>query len=167
MSDAINPTFDPESLESEFDRLERRWTEQLSELRVAQAGTQIMTGFLLTLAFQPAFATITSTERFLYLTLVVTATMATVVAIAPVSFHRVLFGHPGAKARIIAVTQVLLRITLILVGLVLAGTIALIFNVVLGPVAAIIGGIAVAVAITTLWAALPLNVLRKLPAQKF
>lgn len=167
MSASTEPVFDPESQESEFDRLERRWTEQLSELRVAQAGTQIMTGFLLTLAFQPAFATITDTERFLYLALVVTATMATVVAIAPVSFHRVLFGHPGAKARIVAITQVLLRITLILVGLVLAGTISLIFNVVLGPVAAIIGGVSVGIVIATLWAALPLNVLTKLPPKKF
>lgn len=157
------PVVDPEQSESELDRLERRWTEQLSELRVTQAGTQIMMGFLLTLSFQPSFTTISVVERNLYLALVITATLATVLAIAPVSFHRILFGQPGAKARVVAITQVLLRLTLILVGLVLAGTVALIFNVVLGNTAGIIGGVCAAVAIATIWMALPLAVLRKLP----
>lgn len=157
------PVVDPEQSESELDRLERRWTEQLSELRVTQAGTQIMMGFLLTLSFQPSFTTISVVERNLYLALVITATLATVLAIAPVSFHRILFGHPGAKARVVAITQVLLRLTLILVGLVLAGTVALIFNVVLGNTAGIIGGVCAAVAIATIWMALPLAVLKKLP----
>ena len=154
---------DPEQSESELDRLERRWTEQLSELRVTQAGTQIMMGFLLTLSFQPAFATISVLERNLYLALVITATLATVLAIAPVSFHRILFGHPGAQARVVAITQVLLRFTLVLVGLVLAGTVALIFNVVLGNTAGIIGGVCAAVVIATVWMAMPMAVLRKLP----
>lgn len=157
------PVVDPEQSESELDRLERRWTEQLSELRVTQAGTQIMMGFLLTLSFQPSFTTISVVERNLYLALVITATLATVLAIAPVSFHRILFGHPGAKTRVVAITQVLLRLTLILVGLVLAGTVALIFNVVLGNTAGIIGGVCAAVAIATIWMALPLAVLKKLP----
>ena len=62
-----------------------------------------MTGFLLTLPFQPAFATIDSLEGNLYLALLITATLATVMAIAPVSFHRILFGHPGAKTRIVVI----------------------------------------------------------------
>ncbi|MDH6532685.1 hypothetical protein M2119_000922 [Aurantimicrobium minutum] len=157
------PSIDPEQSESALDRLERRWTEQLSELRVTQAGTQIMMGFLLTLSFQPSFSTISVIERNLYLTLVITATLATVLAIAPVSFHRILFGHPGAKARVVAITQVLLRLTLVLVGLVLAGTVALIFNVVLGNTAGIIGGACAAIAIATIWMAMPLAVLKKLP----
>ncbi len=155
-------SFDPEAQESDFDKLERRWSEQLSELRVTQAGTQIMMGFLLTLSFQPAFATISPLERNLYLSLVITATLATVLAIAPVSYHRILFGRPGAKARVVSITQVFLRLTLTLVGLVLSGTVALIFNVVLGPVAGIIGGVCALIAITSIWAIFPMAVLRKL-----
>lgn len=162
MTNISRSNYDPEVEESEYDRLERRWTEQLSELRVTQAGTQIMMGFLLTLSFQPSFETISLFERNLYLSLVITATLATVLAIAPVSFHRILFGRPGAKARVVGVTQILLRLTLILVGLVLSGTVALIFNVVLGPTAGIIGGICALVAIAGVWAVLPLVVLRKL-----
>ena len=36
-------------------RLDRNWIEILQELRVTQTGTQILTGFLLTIAFQPTF----------------------------------------------------------------------------------------------------------------
>ncbi|MDH6239671.1 DUF6328 family protein [Aurantimicrobium minutum] len=162
MTNISRSNYDPEVEESEYDRLERRWTEQLSELRVTQAGTQIMMGFLLTLSFQPSFETISLFERNLYLSLVITATLATVLAIAPVSFHRILFGHPGAKARVVSITQVLLRLTLILVALVLSGTVALIFNMVLGTTAGIIGGICAVVTITTIWIALPMTVLRKL-----
>jgi uncharacterized membrane protein len=159
MSTQYPPAADPESGESAYDRLERRWNEQLSELRVTQSGTQIMTGFLLTLTFQPAFAEIDPVERILYLALVITATLATVMAIAPVSFHRILFGHPGAKARIVGITQVLIRVTLTLVAFVLSGTIALIFNVVVGGLAGLIGFIASLAIITSIWVALPLQVL--------
>lgn len=153
---------DPELEETVHERLERRWNEQLSELRVTQAGTQIMMGFLLTLSFQPSFATISVIERNLYLALVITATLATVLAIAPVSFHRALFGRPGAKTQVVNITQVFLRLTLVLVGLVLAGTVALIFNVVLGNTAGIVGGVCAALVIATVWLALPLGVMRRL-----
>ena len=157
-----SPSVDPEATESEYARLERRWTEQLSELRVAQAGTQIMMGFLLTLVFQPAFADTTSLERNLYLALVITATAATVLAIAPVSFHRILFGHPGAKARIVAVTQLFLQSTIVLVGLVLAGTVALIFNIVMGNEAGLNAGIIAATVIFVIWMVVPMVVRRTL-----
>lgn len=160
MLDEYPAPADPESGETPHERLERRWTEQLSELRVAQTGTQIMTGFLLTLPFQPAFENIDTLERNLYLALVVTATLATVMAIAPVSFHRILFGYPGAKTRIVGITHTLMRITLALVAFVLAGTIALVFNLVLGAFAGIIGFVVALVLISVIWAALPLRVLR-------
>ena len=161
MSARTSPV-DPESTETEYARLERRWTEQLSELRVAQAGTQIMMGFLLTLVFQPAFAETTSLERNLYLALVITATAATVLAIAPVSFHRILFGHPGAKARIVAVTQLFLQSTIVLVGLVLSGTVALIFNIVMGNEAGLVAGIVAASIIFIIWMVVPVIVRRTL-----
>lgn len=161
MANEYPPPADPESGETAHERLERRWTEQLSELRVAQTGTQIMTGFLLTLPFQPMFAEITTLEKTLYLALVVTATLATVMAIAPVSFHRILFGFPGAKARIVAVTQTLMRITLSLVALVLAGTIALVFNLVLDGFAGLIGFMGALIVILSIWAVMPVRMLRQ------
>ena len=162
MATSKSAAIDPESLESAYDRLERRWTEQLSELRVAQAGTQIMMGFLLTLVFQPSFAETSSLEQSLYLGLVITATAATALAIAPVSFHRILFGHPGAKARIVAVTQVFLQLTIVLVGLVLSGTVALIFNIVVGGTGGLIAGVVAATIIIVIWLIVPMVIRRTL-----
>jgi magnesium-transporting ATPase (P-type) len=153
---------DPESHESDLARLERRWSELLNELRVTQAGTQIMMGFLLTLVFQPAFSDLDPVERNLYVGLVVTATLATVLAIAPVSFHRILFRHPGGKARIVTITHILLQVTLVLVAFVLSATLALIFNIVLGGWAGVIGGVAALAVIAAIWVAMPLGVLRSL-----
>lgn len=155
------PPSDPESGESDFQRLERRWSEQLSELRVTQTGTQIMTGFLLTLPFQPAFSEITGGEKMVYLALLITATLATVTAIAPVSFHRILFGHPGAKIRVVAITQTLLQVTLTLVALVLSGTIALVFNIVVGAEAAVFGFVATLIVTLVIWAAMPIRMFRE------
>ena len=42
--------------ESLNERMDRNWNEILQELRVTQTGTQIFTGFLLTIAFQARFS---------------------------------------------------------------------------------------------------------------
>ena len=53
--------------ETPTERYDRNWIELLQELRVLQTGTQILTGFLLALAFQPAFADLNDGERTFYL----------------------------------------------------------------------------------------------------
>ena len=44
-------------------KMDRNWNEMLQELRVTQTGTQILTGFLLTIAFQPTFADLDEFQR--------------------------------------------------------------------------------------------------------
>ncbi|MFV0319901.1 MAG: DUF6328 family protein [Microbacterium sp.] len=44
--------------ESPAERYDRNWSEVLQDQRVLQTGTQILTEFLLALAFQPALATV-------------------------------------------------------------------------------------------------------------
>jgi hypothetical protein len=158
----LNPANDPEQTETDLARLERRWTELLSELRVAQTGTQILTGFLLSLVLQPLFQSITAGEKFLYLCLVVLAVLATVLAIAPVSFHRAVFGRPGAKAAIVASTHLILRLTLVVISLVLAGTVAFVFAIAVDQTAGITAGIIAFVGITIAWVVTPLRALRGL-----
>ncbi|HEX3197712.1 MAG TPA: DUF6328 family protein, partial [Propionibacteriaceae bacterium] len=46
--------------ESLNERMDRNWNEILQELRVTQTGTQIFTGFLLTIAFQTRFGELTT-----------------------------------------------------------------------------------------------------------
>ena len=159
----INFTSDPEQDETDLVRLERRWTELLSELRVAQTGTQILTGFLLSLVLQPLFQSITVGEKFLYLCLVVLAVLATVLAIAPVSFHRAVFGRPGAKASIVASTHFILRLTLVVISLVLSGTVAFVFSIAVDQTAGTIAGIIAFIVIGIAWVVTPYRALRGLP----
>src|SRR5688572_3031892 len=86
--------------ETPAERADRNWSEVLQELRVLQTGTQILTGFLLALAFQPAFADLTEGQRNVYLTLVVTSALSAIIALAPVALHRVLF-QQRAKAAVV------------------------------------------------------------------
>jgi hypothetical protein len=140
--------------ETEVERLDRNWNEILQELRVTQTGTQILTGFLLTLAFQQRFEDLDAFQVDTYLVLVVLASLATALALAPVSLHRALF-RQGKKPSVVPIANVVLRITLIVVSVVLSGTILLIFDVVVSRTAGIVAGGLALVLISACWAALP------------
>lgn len=152
---------DSDADESEAERVQRNWTEILQELRVIQTGSQILTGFLLTLAFQPRFADLDSLQRTLYLALVATAALTTILGLAPVSLHRTLF-RQGAKETIVRVADIVMKITLAAVGLTLAGTVVLIFDVVLDRSAALIAGGGALVVILVAWITIPAISLRRL-----
>jgi small-conductance mechanosensitive channel len=79
--------------ESPEERADRRWTELLQEVRVAQTGVQILFGFLLTVVFQPRFADLPQADRVIYLTTVFLGAAATGSLIAPVALHRMLTGR--------------------------------------------------------------------------
>jgi O-antigen/teichoic acid export membrane protein len=140
--------------ETENERLDRNWNELLQELRVTQTGSQILTGFLLTIPFQPTFADLPGPERGVYLGLVVLAVVSTVIALAPVSLHRVLFRR-NAKTQIVAVANVLLRLSFVTLALTLTGTTLLIFDLVAGPVVGFVTAGATLVIAALVWFALP------------
>jgi len=140
--------------ETEVERLDRNWNEILQELRVTQTGTQILTGFLLTLAFQQRFEDLDAFQVDVYLVLVVLATLATALALAPVSLHRALF-RQNAKARVVRMANRILKATLLVVAVVLAGTLLLIFDVVLDRTAGLVAGGVALVLISFAWLSLP------------
>jgi hypothetical protein len=140
--------------ETESERLDRNWNEILQELRVTQTGTQILTGFLLTVAFQSRFTDLDQVQVDLYLALVAGAIFTTALGLSPVSLHRHLFRR-RAKDQIVTLANRILQLTLIGVALVLTGTIALIFDVVAGRAAGIIVGAVTLVIVATLWLVLP------------
>jgi hypothetical protein len=146
--------------ETEAERLDRNWTEMLQELRVTQTGTQILTGFLLTIPFQQRFAELDDLQRDIYLVLVGFAALATILALAPVSLHRGLF-RQGAKTQIVRITNRLLIGALVCVAITLVGTSVLIFDVVLGLPAGVIAGLATAVITALAWLALPSTTRRR------
>lgn len=144
--------------ETPAERYDRNWNELLQELRVLQTGTQILTGFLLALAFQPAFLDLSDGQRVFYLILVVLSAVSAVIALAPVALHRGLFGE-GAKGTTVAYGHLAMVSALIIVSAMLVGVVGFVFDVVVGPVAAWVTGGALAVFVILLWLVMP-SVLR-------
>ncbi|MDJ0334763.1 DUF6328 family protein [Salinibacterium sp. G-O1] len=140
--------------ETPNERHDRNWTEILQELRVIQTGTQVLTGFLLTLAFQPRFADLEPYEVNIYLGLVIVAVLATVLALAPVSLHRAIFRRK-AKGDLVRIANRLLILTIAAMGLTLIGTTMLIFDVAVGYVAGLIAGGIAALVVVAAWVLMP------------
>jgi hypothetical protein len=80
-----------ETEESELERCQRNFNELLQELRVAQAGVQILFAFLLTLAFTGRLAESGTFVRTNYMVALVSAGASAALLIAPVAQHRMLF----------------------------------------------------------------------------
>lgn len=79
--------------ETETERADRQWVELIQEIRVAQTGVQILFGFLLTVAFTPAFQGLAQTDKTIYIITVVLGSLATGALIGPVAFHRMVSGR--------------------------------------------------------------------------
>jgi len=163
MSGSRRPGRGYEREESESERLDRNWNEILQELRVTQTGSQILTGFLLTVAFQNRFTDLDTVQVALYLALVVGAIATTALGLAPVSLHRQLF-RKRAKDDVVAIADRIMHLNLMGVALVLSGTIALIFDVVVSRAAGITVGLLTLGAVATLWLVTPLLRRRNQPA---
>lgn len=136
--------------ETEQERLDRKWVDQLQELRVMQTGVQLLAGFLLTLPFQTAFGDLDSYQRAHYLGLVLLAALTTLCVVTPVSVHRRLSGQQ-VKERVVANAQIALTTAVGGVALLVVGIVTFIFDVVVGRVAAFsVGGGVLLVAVVLL-----------------
>lgn len=136
------------------DRLTRNWNELLQELRVMQTGSQILIGFLLTVPFSARFDQLDQYQRGLYLVVLVAAVLTTAVIVAPVAFHRMLF-RQRMRAGLVAMAHFCARLGLACMGLVSAGVVLLVFDVVVGTTAAWLAAGGVAVVILALWFGVP------------
>jgi hypothetical protein len=135
----LNEDVDPEDGRDESldERLDRNWGEILQELRVTQNGAQILTGFLLAIAFQTKFDTLTEFQNDVYLVLVSAAVATTALGLAPVNLHRGLF-RKHKKSIVVGMAHIILRIMLVGVGVTLTGAVLLIFDVAVGRSAALL-----------------------------
>jgi hypothetical protein len=146
--------------ESENQQLARNTAELLQELRVAQAGVQILFAFLLAVAFTNPFERVTSFQRFVYGLTMLFTTGAVVSFTAPVAWHRLLF-RQRRRPDIVRYGNVLALVGLGMLATALTGVVLLVFDVVFGHV---LGGIAAglsAVAFVGLWFLLPLPFRRR------
>jgi hypothetical protein len=146
--------------ETANERLDRNWSEMLQELRVTQTGTQILAGFLLTLAFQQRFQDLDTYQVTVYLVLVALASLSAALGLGPVSLHRALF-RMQKKDAVVRVADRLIQAILLCVGLVVTGVVLLIFDVVLGRAAGIIGALVTAAVVVLVWLVLPFSTRRR------
>jgi hypothetical protein len=147
--------WDTDRDETEAQRLDRNWSSLLQELRVAQTGVQLLTGFLLILPFQQRFTQLDTTMRTVYLVTVGCSIGATVLLVAPVSMHRLLFRRHRLKTLVAASHNYAIAGTLLL-GTALAGVAILIFDTVVGRTGGWIAGGCTLVALTAFWYTMPL-----------
>src|SRR3954454_5127106 len=135
--------------------LDRNLNELLQELRVAITGVQILFAFLLGLAFTSRFTSLDRFQVSVYTITLVTTALATIVLIAPVSFHRLVFRR-RQKAGLIMVADRLLLIGLGLLVLSISCAVLLILDFVLGRGQGLLGGGLIALAGTMTWFGLPI-----------
>lgn len=141
--------------ETATERLDRNWSSLLQELRVVQTGVQLLTGFLLTLPFQQRFDALSASMRAVYLATTGSSVGATVLLIAPVGLHRVLFRQRRLKTLVSAAHR-LAYAGLLLLGAALTGVVTVVFDAVAGSVTALIAGVTAGSAFIVFWLVLPL-----------
>ena len=141
--------------ESKQEQLTRNWNELLQELRVAQTGIQILTGFLLTVPFTDRFNDLNDRQVSIYLAVLVGSVVTTCMIVAPASFHRVLF-RQRERNWLVSAANVSARAGLTLLAIVSSGVVLLVFDIVVGPTEGIIASCLVLALFIGLWLATPL-----------
>ena len=117
--------------ENDAANADRRYTELLQELRVAQTGVQFLFAFLLSLAFTQRFGQITDVQKWLYVGTLIVASVAAALLIGPVPAHRILYRR-GLKPRLVAASDRMERAGLVVLMIALNAAILLVLDVVLG-----------------------------------
>lgn len=141
--------------ESPVERIDRNWEELLQELRVSQTGVQILTGFLLTMPFQPSFRTLSDFERGAYLWAISTSIIATSLLIAPVAMHRALFRR-RRKDSLVHAGHRISQLGLGFLAAAIIGVVTLVFSLVFNGAAGLAAGLVASAMFLGLWVVLPL-----------
>ena len=149
-----------EESERERERVDRNWNELLQELRVAQTGVQILTAFLLTLPFQPAFKELSDTRTYVYVGVLLSAMLSILFLLSPVALHRALFRR-GLRPWLVEAANLFSRGGLVLLVAANVGAVWLVLDVVLGVTPASIVAAILAGLTTIGWIVLPAWVLKE------
>jgi hypothetical protein len=135
-------------------KLDRNWQELLQELRVAQTGVQILTGFLLTLPFTPRFHELEESRHAVYAVVLCAAVTATFLLMTPVALHRALFGH-NARPWLVQAADRASRWGLGVLALANIGAVWLILDVVTTTSIAALVASLIAIFVVVVWVIVP------------
>lgn len=141
--------------ETPTERADRNWSELLQELRVTQTGSQILTGFLLTLPFQQRFGELGSGLRAIFLVAVCLGTLTTCLLVAPVASHRILF-RQHRKAQLVLGAHRFAQAGLTCLAMTVVCVIVLVFGFVDGMRTGLIAGAVALVVFAVNWLVIPM-----------
>ena len=139
---------------SEQQAVDRNWNELLQELRVTQTGLQILTGFLVSIPFQQRFTELTDRQRTIYMVALAVALVATMLVLAPASFHRLLF-RQQEKEWLIQAGNTCARAGLELSGVAITAVAWLLFDVVLGEAQGVVAAVVATFGFVLVWWVVP------------
>jgi hypothetical protein len=120
---------------------------------------QILFAFLLSLAFTQRFQELDDFDRAVYTVALLSTALATMVLLAPVSFHRIVFRR-RQKAALVIVSDRLLILGLAVLVPAMSSAVLLVLDVVFGRGPAIAGSAATALVGLITWYAIPLAIRR-------
>lgn len=141
--------------ESPTERLDRQFQDLLQELRVSQAGVQILFAFLLGIAFTPGFDKLADWQRDILVATLVSTALAAILFIGPVSYARIVFRQKLREPLVRAGNWMAIS-GLVFLMLAMLGAILLVTSVVLGTTWAALLTAAVLIVFLTIWYVLPL-----------
>ena len=144
-----------EEEETPKQRINRELIELLNELRVALPGVQVLFAFLLAIPFANGWKHTTQLQHRVLFAALLSAMLATVLLMAPSSYHRLLFRHHD-KDRLVRHANRLAIMGLVCLGAALALSLFLVSDYIFGSVVAGLAAGGVAVLIAVLWFGMPL-----------
>jgi len=141
--------------ETPTERLDRQFEDLLQELRVSQAGVQILFAFLLGIAFTPVFAQVDQWQRDVYIATLIVTVVAAILFVGPVSYHRIVF-RQKMRGSLVRASNAMAIGGLVCLMLAMVGAVLLAVSVVLGSSWATWTSAGVAVVFVVVWYVFPL-----------
>jgi len=142
--------------ETDGERLDRNLSELLQELRVAMPGVQVLFAFLLAVAFQQRFTSLTATQQRIYFAVLMSTAIAAILLIAPSVYHRLTFRYQQ-KEHLVFIANKLAIVGMGFLALSMTGVVVLITDFIFSTAAAIVAGGFIGLGFALFWYALPLR----------
>ena len=136
-------------------RDDRNFGELVQELRVVGLGVQVLFSFLLSLPFTVRFAVLSQGQRDLYVASITCATVATILLLGPVAYHRLVF-RAGMKEPLVRFSNMMAIFGLAAVAGAVLSAVLLVTGYVAGALTGALITALAGVMLCGLWFALPL-----------
>ena len=141
--------------ETKEERHDRELIELLNELRVALPGVQVLFAFLLAVPFANGFPKLSTLDRDIFFVAFITTALATVLLIAPSSYHRLRWRQRD-KERMLVISNALTIAGLFLLAVSITSTVFVITDFLFHHSWAAAFTAIVALAFLVFWYGLPL-----------